>query len=235
MRQVPQYLLIGGGRLAQHFRYYFSELKLPFTTWQRQEPLAQLQQKLAVATHVLLLISDSAIEDFILQHLKKSSAILLHCSGSLVTEHAYGAHPLMCFSHHLYDLTKYQTIHFVIDADAPEFRTLLPGVPNPHVRLDKALKAKYHALCVLSGNFTCLLWKKFFDSLQQELNLPPQIAHAYLLQNTQNILQDANTALTGPLVRNDSKTIEDNLAALSGDPFQDVYKSFVACYQKSQE
>jgi predicted short-subunit dehydrogenase-like oxidoreductase (DUF2520 family) len=131
-------------------------------------------------------------------------------------------------------MEKYQQLSFVIDHDAPAFNTLLPGLSNQHVRLQKALKPKYHALCVLSGNFSCLLWQKFFSVLETELNIPHALAMPYLLQQTQNLCEHPATALTGPLVRGDHQTIQKNLHALDADPFQQVYASFVACYQQAQ-
>lgn len=231
MRQVPHYLIIGNGRVAQHFQQYFSLEKLSFSLWHRQSANS-LNQELERATHVLLLISDRAIEPFIAEHLQDTKAIKLHFSGCLITDLAYGLHPLMTFSHKLYELDKYRSIPFIIDDDAPSFEALLPGLSNPHSRLQKSLKPKYHALCVMSGNFSCLLWQKLFTSLQQELNIPAAFAHHYLLQQTQNLLTAPETALTGPLVRNDEETINKNLQSLKDDPFQEVYQSFLNCYQK---
>ncbi len=231
MRQAPHYLLIGNGRVARHFRHYFSLLSLSFTTWQRGESEATLQQEIHRATHILILISDQQIEYFIAQHLKNTTALLIHFSGSLISAEAHGAHPLMPFNQDLYDLAQYKAIPFVIDHDAPAFNTLLPGLPNQHARLEKSLKPKYHALCVLSANFSCLLWQKLFTSLEQEFHLPPDIAKTCLQQQTNNLLANPKTAFTGPLVRGDAVTIEKNKAALAGDPFQKVYESFVECYQ----
>lgn len=230
MRQVPHFLLIGNGRVASHFQYYFSQLNISYTAWHRQQSLLELRSHLAVATHVLVLISDNAIDEFIQTH--KTNALWMHCSGSINSVYAFGVHPLMTFNQTLYSLEQYQQIPFVIDADAPPFNELLPGLPNHHVRLDKKLKTKYHALCVLSGNFSCLLWQKFFQTLAQDFNFPEQIGHPYLLQQMQNIIANPTAALTGPLARNDITTIHKHLIALENDPFLEVYQSFVATYQK---
>jgi predicted short-subunit dehydrogenase-like oxidoreductase (DUF2520 family) len=232
MRQVPRYLLIGNGRVARHFQHYFSLLGLSFTAWHRSQPDTALTQQLHDATHVLILISDQQIETFIEQRLNHNQAMLIHFSGSLISQTAYGAHPLMTFSQALYSLEHYQKIPFVIDHDAPAFDRLLPGLPNVHVRLEKSLKEKYHALCVLSGNFSCLLWQKLLVSFEEEFHFPREMAHLYLQQQTNNVISNPKTALTGPLVRNDVTTIQKNLAALKGDPFEKVYESFVACYQQ---
>src|SRR5580658_6221456 len=113
MRQVPRYLLVGNGRLARHLRFYFSSLHLTVDTWHRPESIAALHEKITHATHILLLISDRAIDEFCREHLLQSTAIKIHCSGSLNSPYAYGAHPLMTFSHDLYEHDRYQTIPFI--------------------------------------------------------------------------------------------------------------------------
>ncbi len=120
-------------------------------SWCRQEALDLLSERAQRATHILILINDMAIDSFVEQHLHASQAILIHCSGSLNTHRAFGAHPLLGFNHQTYELDRYTTMPFIVDHDAPPFSELLPGLPNPSARLDKAQKAKYHALCVLSG------------------------------------------------------------------------------------
>jgi len=236
MKQVPEYLIIGNGRVSRHFQHYFSLLQLPFTQWNRNEHFEKLHHQLINASHILLLISDAAIENFIIHHLKTApQTVWVHFSGSLISHYAHGAHPLMTFNETLYLLDEYLKIPFILDDDAPSFQAILPGLPNPYQRLPKSLKAKYHALCVLSGNFSCLLWQKLFDSFQREFNLPESFAHPYLLRQTQNLILDQKKALTGPLVRKDQGTIEKNLAALSSDPFKEIYEAFVSCYQKKEE
>jgi hypothetical protein len=156
--------------------------------------------------------------------------IKIHFSGSLVTRKAYGAHPLMTFGPELYSLEKYLGIPFVVDEKAPLFSDLLPGLHNPNVRLSEKQKAKYHALCVMAGNFSCILWQKLFDSLGEEFDIPPHTADMYLRQQTDNLLTNYKGALTGPLARGDSTTIERNIDALGGDPFKKIYEAFVEAY-----
>lgn len=236
MGQVPRYLLIGDGKVARHFKYYFSLSNISFQSWHRGQLIESLKEKLQTATHVLLLIKDTAIENFINEHLANiKHCLLIHFSGSFCTPLAFGAHPLMTFPNHLYDLNRYQLIPFIIDHHAPAFEELLPGLSNPHVRIHTSLKPKYHALCVLSGNFSTMLWQKFFKTLEAEFNIPHVIGLPYLQQQMQNLFADHTSALSGPLVRGDLPTIEKNIAALEQDPFQEVYKSFIACHQKLNE
>ncbi len=78
MRQVPRnvsYLLIGNGRVARHFQHYFSLLQLPFVTWQGSESPSLLREQIRHASHILLLISDDAIDSFIDAYLLESLAV----------------------------------------------------------------------------------------------------------------------------------------------------------------
>ena len=93
MRQVPKYLLIGNGRVARHFQHYFTLLQIPFAAWHRQEPLAKLHSQLEQATHILLLISDQAIDEFSITHLQGSNALRIHFSGSLVSQTCFWRSP----------------------------------------------------------------------------------------------------------------------------------------------
>lgn len=234
MRQVPTYLIIGNGRVARHFSHYLGLLKIEYHQWDRSQPFSALQTRLAEVTHVLILLHDDAIESFIAAHLSSLIAKRIHFSGSLVTPAAYGAHPLMTFGHDLYAEAEYRSISFIIDADAPSFEELLPGFPNQHIRLSSDQKAKYHALCVLGGNFSCLLWQKCLSEFENELNIPASAAHPYMQRQIQNLMTDYHTALTGPLIRNDMKTMNKHLQALANDPFRAVYQSFVECYRGSE-
>lgn len=235
MRQVPHYLIIGNGRVAKHFLHYFKLLKLSVAHWHRALPTAILYQMCSKASHILVLISDPYIDEIIKTHqLAASSRIVLHFSGSILSQNAWGAHPLMCFSQELYDIDTYTSIPFVIDQQAPAFETLLPGLNNPHARLDPKLKPLYHALCVLSANFSCLLWQNFFSSLENKLHLSPELGFPILQRQTLNLLADSQHALSGPLIRKDHATLAKHIAALEGDPFQQIYHSFVNCYEEME-
>lgn len=235
MRQVPSYLLIGNGRVARHMRHYFSLLNLPYSSWHRGEPIADLLSCIAHATHILVLISDHSIEPFIETHLRHTHATLIHCSGSLATPLAYSAHPLTTFSETLYPLEQYQHIPFILDKHYSPQNPLLPGLPNRHFYLDPNQKAKYHALCVASGNFSCLLWQKLFHTFETEFALPREVAHIYLQQQMQNLIDDPYHALTGPLIRNDQQTLQKNIDALDNDPLQKIYQSFIDYYATTRK
>lgn len=225
---MGQYLIIGSGRTARHIAHYFKQLKIQFDLWNRHESLQELQSRLSKSTHALLLISDSAIESFYQQNLMDFKGIVVHFSGALEVPGIESVHPLMTFSKDFYPLDEYTNIPFV-KTSKKAFTEILPGLPNASFQIKPEQKPFYHALCVLSGNFTTLLWQKM-NSGMKDLGLPQEVYFPYMRQVFKNIEANPAEALTGPLARKDLKTVIANDRALQGDSAQLIYRAFVQAY-----
>ncbi len=235
MRQVPGFGVVGDGRLARHLRHYFSLLGLPVQWWSRRSAAGTPPDVFADSRTVLILIRDDAIVPFLEEWPALRAKRLVHCSGSLVTPLAEGAHPLMTFGDALYDLDTYRGIPFVVDAGATPFTELLPGLPNPNFAIDAADRPYYHALCVMAGTLSTIVWRKLFDELETRLGIPAEAAHPYFCRLAANLLADRTSPPTGPLSRGDTATMAANLRALEGDPFHAIYSAMVAAYPQPGE
>lgn len=229
---MPTYCILGSGRLARHLKRYFDYLQIPYTQWSRQEsspdPTAIVQ-----ASHLLLAVSDSAIEELARENSQK---ICIHFSGALQTPFAHSVHPLMTFGEALYDLNTYTQIPFVTDRGAPQFKDLFPALPNPSYEIEPKQKPLYHALCVMSGNFTTLLWSRAFEAFQADLGLPPEILLPYFKQLTLNLSSSPKTPKnhwSGPLVRGDTQTMEKNISSLPLETDREIYRAFVTAFKKA--
>lgn len=238
MRQVPaftSYLLLGDGRMARHAALYLKFLELPFVTWTRSEGSEALVSRAHGVSHVLVLVSDRSIDALLREHPVLREKTCVHFSGSVMTELAVGAHPLMTFTEKPYSLDEYRRIPFVLEKGRGEMTELLPGLPNPSYAIDAKSKAVYHALCVMAGNFTVLLWEKVFSAFSTRFGLPKAVLIPYLERISKNLAEakPGESVLTGPLVRGDRATIEANLDSLAGDPFADVYRAFVSAHERS--
>ena len=236
MRQVPllaapPFGIVGNGRVARHFLHYFNLLGLPVRSWSRRISGGDPIEALAPCRTVLVLITDSAIVPFIERWDGLGDKRLIHFSGSLVTNAAQAVHPLMTFGHDLYDRDTYTTFPFVLDAGGTSFHELFPGLPNPSFTIPATDRPYYHALCVLAGNCSVLLWRKLFAELSDRWGIPASAGHPYLKQIAANLHANAGSALTGPLARGDVETLRTDLNALEGDSFQDVYAAFVRVYE----
>jgi len=221
---MTKYLIIGAGKLAKHLNHYLSLLGHHPLSWDRSQDPHLLKTKISEATHVLLAISDSAIESFYRKHLAGLDLTAVHFSGALNISDVIAAHPLMTFGPDLYERDTYFRIHFVLTG-ATKLSEALPGLPNEFSFLAPENKALYHALCVMGGNFPVILWQKMFAELER-LGIPREAAHVYLETILHNTIKNPATALTGPLARGDKATVIKNIEALENDPFQEVYFTF---------
>jgi predicted short-subunit dehydrogenase-like oxidoreductase (DUF2520 family) len=235
MGQVP-YGIVGDGRLAQHLKHYFKISGIAYRQWSRRlsaESGSSLADTLSECSYLLLAIKDAAIEataenDILNILSSRADWRLIHFSGSLHVPFATSMHPLMTFGQTLYDLQDYEKIPFVCEEGGLDFKEVFPKLKNPHFILRQQDKALYHALCVMSGNFSVILWQKLFREFSEKFEIPASAAFPYLERITKNLEQDWKQALTGPLQRKDQQTIQRNLHALEGDPFQTIYQAFVA-------
>ncbi len=233
---TPKFLIIGDGRVARHFAHYFSLENFAFETWSRKKCLGELVEQISRCSHVLVLISDRAIDAFYqeAQSLARplSGKTVVHFSGSHRSAWIRGAHPLMTFADDLYSLETYRQIPFVID-QGESLSKLLPGLRNPSHEMLGELKPLYHALCVISGNFTTMLWEKVFADFENKLKLPREVLMPFLKQTILNLIHSSQgiSNLTGPLVRADRVTIASHLHVLEGDAFHGVYEAFCKAYE----
>ncbi len=225
---MAKYLIIGSGRTAKHFAYYFQLLNFHFQSWSRHQSLDLLKIHLEEASHVLLLISDSALQSFYQENLQPAGKTVLHFSGALEIPGMISAHPLMTFSEHFYDRQTYESIPFVTTSTS-NLKEILPGLPNLAFQISAGQKAYYHSLCVISGNFTTILWQKMAQGLEQ-IGVPESAAHAYRKQIFSNLETHLETALTGPFARKDLMTVRKNLEALKSDSFFKIYQAFAEVF-----
>lgn len=239
MGQVPKqsevpYLLIGNGRLAKHISHYFDLSGIPHLNWYRKSSKS-LSTLISQSQKILVLINDDEIENFISQNKKDfEENIWIHCSGLLSTPLAESAHPLMTFTNELYDLETYKQFPFITEKGRKTFVELFPELQNPSFEIEHELKPLYHAWCVMSGNFTTILWQRFFEVFEKQFKIDKEYSFPYLKMISENLMK-SNSPLTGPLARGDKKVIEKNLLALQDEPFAEIYRSFVNTFNKMKE
>ncbi len=237
----PTYGLVGDGRLATHFKEYFTRLGLQVVQWSRrieQQEGHKPHEVLSRADAILVLIQDAAIEPWVVRYLEQRQSIsslnpnqkIIHCSGSLESPLLPGFHPLMSFGKELYSLEMYERVSFVCEESAIQFKDVFPTLKNPHYTIAGREKAFYHALCVLGGNFTVLLWQKLFSDLEKRLGIPAAAALPYLERVTANVHADYKTALTGPIPRKDYVTLDRDLSALRGDQYEAIFRVFMETF-----
>ena len=225
------YGIVGKGRLAGHLLHYFRLKNMHVVQWYRGQTRTP-EQALYTANIILILINDDEIEKFIKANKWLKNKTVIHASGSLVTKLAQGFHPHFNFTQQLYKEETYEKIPFVTEKGGKSFREIFPNLSNPCFEIATKDRPLYHALTVMSGNFSTILWQACNKAYMKKLKLPDTFFIPYIQNCVDQFAEDPENALTGPLVRGDKKTIQKNIQSLKGSPLQDIYKTFVKKYPK---
>lgn len=224
--------IVGDGCMARHLKHYLDMENIPFTGWSRSVDSCSPYSKLKHCRYVIILISDDHIEDFIQRNHELLNMNLIHFSGSLTTNSAAGIHPLMTFSKELYSLNEYRNIPFIGEEGNTTLKEVIPELKNPYYEVPQDIKPAYHALCVISGNFTNIIWNKVMRDFKNRLGLPKELLYPYLDRTIANIKTDPFNSLTGPIKREDKSTIKRNIKALKNPLWRKIYMLFNKAYKK---
>ncbi len=255
MGQVPaRIMIVGDGRLAKTLWDVLHATDFPppgasqatirpavqsVSRWSRKNHVSlALAVEESKATHIWLAITDQALESFIKENQPSfRNRTVVHFAGSLPTLHGvHAAHPLMTFDGqgpHTY--VWFSKVPFALDLEGPELTELLPGFINDSFRLKPSARAYYHALCAAAGNFTVLLWETVGSRFQTELALPPGVLGAYRRQIFKNLDEaTGRSVLTGPLLRDDTETLDSHRSALATHfeaPLLKIYDAFADLFR----
>ncbi len=237
-RRSP-YGFVGDGRLSQHWRHYFSSLGIPWKLWSRRLARAEgglATTALADCEVILLAVADDAVQPVFdsLGAAGLGDRTFVHFCGGRSFTGIFGTHPLMSFGATLYEPRFYCGIPVFAEAAAAgpdpvgRFCELFPQLPNPCFPLKTEDKAYYHALCALAGGMTAVLWRDFFTAMETRFGAPRDALAGYPRRILENVLASADGALTGPVARGDTGTIQAHLDALDGSALGTVYRAFIS-------
>ena len=226
-------LLIGQGKLARHLHHYFHLTEFPHKHFDNARDLAQpeFHRKIREVNSVWVLTTDQSIAsvmenikvEMIKLDLNPANYTWIHSSAATEIAGTITFHPLMTFGPELYSLEQYQAIPFaLISNEEVNF-----PLSNKTFKIESQQRSFYHACAVMMSNLPILLWSLTSTEAKQKLALDPQIFHPILKQTLDNFLKNGESALTGPIARNDQKTIAQNLAAISNTPLLTIYEAFL--------
>ena len=187
---------------------------------------------IALADVTLLTLADDAIKPFaadIAMHLSGHHSAVVHLSGAqdaaiLAPLAAVGLqtgafHPLQTFAHKRAPILSGTA--FAVEADEPlhsTLHTLVTDLNGILLDIPPAKRALYHAAGAFTANYTVALMAQAVALLEQ-CGIPGATGlHALLplLRGTVDSLSDIGlpNALTGPIARGDSGTVQRHLATL---------------------
>lgn len=221
----PLYLLLGNGRISTSLKNYFDAKQIQYLTINREHlvpnTFENLIKKLKVTTSlkaILLGISDPSISEIVNLFKNQISIPLVHFSGSIQVEGAFGFHPLYSFTGRPMSIQEFESIPFNVDPhQSQNFRSLFNNFNNPVFEMSHPKGSLYHALCVCMGNLSQTIQNMSFEELQNKFQLPPHALIPYLkslILNLEYRHQNKNhqfELISGPIARKDIKTIVHHL------------------------
>ncbi|MBL4671614.1 MAG: DUF2520 domain-containing protein [Arenicella sp.] len=235
LTKLNNIVIIGRGKVGQSLTQLFRSLD--YTVDNIGRTTSEQIAAVANADITLICVNDGSIER-VCQALAKSfktGSVVGHCSGALDSAILSSAqqrecaiascHPLNTFPNISLALQRFATTehgsYMYSEGDQAALSTLLPlfeqaGFNN--MRIDRHTKPLYHAACVFACNYLSSLMDMSLETaakagLEKEsfwLSLQP------LIQSTLENISEHGTAgaLSGPIARGDSATIESHMRAL---------------------
>lgn len=172
-----------------------------------------------------------------------SGKIICHCSGALSVRDAfpgieergaygYSIHPLFPISRKLESYRELPDAFFCLEGSGPhlaEWKARLESL-GPQVQIiDGGFKARYHAACAISSNLMCALVQESVELLcscgfSEEGAL--RALAPLMRSNLEHLIHNGPVdALTGPVERCDTATVEKHLACFDSQDERELYRS----------
>ena len=232
---LGKYLSGKGVELAGYYDTDFAAAKeaAEFT----QTDFFETLQSLVDTSELLFITTGDSYIVPVWEEVKKLShknQIICHCSGALSSDSFSGAeeagvsccsvHPMLPFSNKFSSYQQLEHAFFTVEGQEYAVNTitqLLTSFGNQVCRINAEAKPKYHAAAsILSNQVIAVLDTGY--RLLEECGFTREEAvsatAALVRSNIENVIaQDCAGALTGPIERGDTGTVEKHLACLDSD------------------
>ena len=205
----------------------------------------------AKADIVFLSVPDAEIVN-VSQYIKNVvnvNQIIVHLSGALsssiisfLNANTCSIHPLKSFADPLIAANTMEGTLFTFEGSSTALKILEPIIEKIHctvIKIRPEDKPLYHLAAVFVANYTVTLFdisQRMLKSIGFSGNEAKSALLSLVSSVVQNIeTQDAEGALTGPILRGDYKTVELHLACLKDKNLKTIYKSLAFATLKIAE
>jgi len=255
MQKIKSFTTIGLGKTGKIFTYIFKE-KLKFDLeyvidinngekeFLNTEILTALPSKIN-SDLIIISTPDDKIEETInllnSKNITKKDCIFLHISGALYIKselNIVSIHPMMSFTNYKNDLKRLASHYFSLQSDKDNlievFTPIIKKISENFIIIKGNDKKFFHLASVMINNFSTSLMKSSVEIIKK-LNISETDALNMLLPLFEDVFinlkknQDINKSLTGPIIRNDKKTIDLHLKLLKDNNLNDenaIYLTF---------
>jgi predicted short-subunit dehydrogenase-like oxidoreductase (DUF2520 family) len=204
----------------------------------------QMEALIQESDAIFLTVPDGAITEVYRQvsQYEIRDKLICHCSGALSASDAfpgieqtgacgYSIHPLFPISSKYHAYRELSDAFFCLEGNEthlPQLQTLLEGLGCRVQIIPAEAKVRYHAGCAIASNLVCGLIQESIDLLttcgfSSELALA---ALSPLMRSNMNHLAQVGptAALTGPVERGDTATVQKHLACFDSQDERELYR-----------
>ena len=206
---------------------------------------SSLEELVSASDTIFITVPDSAIKNVYDQLTKVgiSGKTLCHCSGAMTVSEAfpdiaeYGAegcsvHPLFPVSSRTDSYKELHNAFFCIEGNssaAAQWQDRLRSIGNQARMISGSCKSSYHAACAIMSNLVCGLAQTSLE-LMKSCGFTESESLAALRPLAENNIGNIFTAgpsaaLTGPVERCDTGTVQKHLQCISDSTDRELYKS----------
>ena len=228
-----QIVIFGPGRVGRNMAAYFKNLGHSVEMVTRidfENRGDSLDAKLSSADIVAAAIPDDLINTWRLAlNDRLTDKTIIHFSGANSFQGISSYHPLFSFPTQVLSNDVIAKIAIIREEGRAPFSDIIPGTQNPELVIPADRKALYHAIAVLSGNFSAFVWNKCATVFEDQLGEDPsQILGPYFESIVERFKEQPQNSITGPVARQDRTSVNRNLESLDDHPeLLALYQSFL--------
>lgn len=239
---MMKYYLVGNGQLAMAWKLLFEQYQLELILiedrapelWHKKITSDQNVSKKPNQKSILFLaVPDTVVFNYSSYLLNNSVSLLIrpiHFSGSLFFHNIEGLHPIMTFGDtSSIDL---KNLSFVCDSKnlINDFNKIL--VKNRFSYIKPNQKELYHTFCSQISNSLPILLEHLWNKMGSYVSLEKSNYEDLVATSIQNWFKNGSKTFSGPLVRNDSITLEKHKSILNKLELSSFYKFIEDSYKE---
>jgi predicted short-subunit dehydrogenase-like oxidoreductase (DUF2520 family) len=234
-------VLIGAGNLAMNFQKIFDVSSgVDLIQWysRKLNKIRSFKNKISITDKIsdlipadiyLIAVSDDAIVK--MSSKIKTSALVVHCSGSIAIDELLCdakkgvLYPIQTFSNK--PLATFNKLPFLIETENKnDFRLLqdlVLKIGGKPIEMNSQKRSYIHLIAVIINNFGNHLIE-LGENIAQKHGIPFAIFHKIIEETQKNAIEiGARNSQTGPAKRKDNKTINKHLDLLSDEGIKKIY------------
>ncbi|MGC9070164.1 MAG: DUF2520 domain-containing protein [Elusimicrobiales bacterium] len=218
-------LIIGKSKVAKSFSAYLRYRRINHKVIAYRK-INSYAEKIKDYKTIFFISKDSEIDKFYRRFKKRiyPNAKLFHFSGSILHHKIVGMHPIFSFKEKPIAPFDFEKIIFTSE-DPSYIRKNLKWFKNRIIKIKPEQRVMYHALLSIYLNFPLII-KEITHRLLIKYGIPSKYLNYVFERNIKDAL-NSKKGITGPIARDDLKTIKKHLSALKKTEFLQLYKAIL--------